>query len=317
MSKLGPVIHFLSPVCISFQIGLHGCHPRRKPLLKMMHKKACKQFAEDKQTSDETKINLFSSDGVKCVWRQPGEEYKDKCVLPTVKHGGGSVMVWGCISAAGTGELQLIEGTMNANMYCEILKQSMIPSLRRLGRRAVFQHDDDLKHTSKTTTAWLTKLRVKVMDWPSMSPDLNPIEYLWGILKRKLEERKVSNIHQLHDVVMEELKRQTVKLWWTPFPRGLRQCSKIMVATQNIDTLGPIWTFSLRGVLTFVASGLDINGCVLSYFEGKANLHCYISYTLTKLHKVSFLQCCHMKRYNKIFTKMWGVYSLLWDTVYT
>ncbi len=40
-----------------------------------------------------------------------------------------------------------------------------------------------------------------------------------------------------------------------------------MVATQNIDTLGPIWTFSLRGVLTFVSSGLDINGCVLSYFE--------------------------------------------------
>ncbi len=41
-----------------------------------------------------------------------------------------------------------------------------------------------------------------------------------------------------------------------------------MVATQNIDTLGLIWTFSLRGVLTFVANGLDINGCVLSYFEG-------------------------------------------------
>ncbi len=93
--------------------------------------------------SDETKINLFGSDDVKHVWRQPGEEYKDKCVLPTVKHGGGSVMVWGCMSAAGTGELQFIEGTMNANMYCDILKQSMIPSLRRLGRRAVFQHDND------------------------------------------------------------------------------------------------------------------------------------------------------------------------------
>ncbi len=53
---------------------------------------------------------------VSSVLRQLGEEYKDKCVLPTVKHGGGSVMVWGCMSAAGTGELQVIEGTMNANM---------------------------------------------------------------------------------------------------------------------------------------------------------------------------------------------------------
>ncbi len=112
----------------------------------MMHKKARKHFAEDNQTkdmdywnhiiwSDETKINLFG------VWRQPGEEYKDKCVLSTVKHGSGSVMVWGCMSAACTGELQFIEGTMNANMYCNIMKQSMIPSLRRMGRRAVFQHD--------------------------------------------------------------------------------------------------------------------------------------------------------------------------------
>ncbi len=79
-----------------------------------------------------------------------------------------------------------------------------------------------------------------------------------------------------------------------------------MVATQNTDTLGPILTFSLRGALTFVASGLDINGCVLSYFEETTNLNCYTSCTLTTLHcsKVSFLQCCHMKIYNTIFTKM-------------
>ncbi len=78
----------------------------------MTHKKARKQLAEDKQTkemdyrnhvlwSDETKINLFGSDGVKRVWPQPGEKYKDKFVLPRFKHGGGNVMVWGCMSAAG------------------------------------------------------------------------------------------------------------------------------------------------------------------------------------------------------------------------
>ncbi len=61
---------------------------------------------------------------------------------------------------------------------------------------------------------------------------------------------------------------------------------------------------SLRGVLTFVASGLDINDCVLGYFEGTENLHFYTRCTLTTLHcsKVSFLQCCHMEIYNKIFT---------------
>ncbi|KAK5860518.1 hypothetical protein PBY51_021987 [Eleginops maclovinus] len=101
---------------------------------------------------------------------------------------------------------------MKAHLYCDILKRSMIPSLQKLGRsrRAVFQHDTDPKHTSKRTTALLKRLRVKVMDWPSMSPDLNPVEHLWGLLRRRVEEHKVSDIHQLCDVVMEEWKRVPV-----------------------------------------------------------------------------------------------------------
>ncbi len=188
-------------------------------------------------------------------------------------------MLWGCMSAAGTGELQFIEGSMNANMYCDILKRSMIPSLRRLGHRAVFQHDNDPKHTSKTTTALLKKLRVKVICGASSNRRWRSARSLTSTSSVMLLWR--SGIG---------LQCQPVKLWWTQCPRGLKQCRKITVAIQNIK----------------------------SYFEGTANLHCYTSCTLTTLHcsKVSFPQCCHMKRYNKIFTKMWGVYSLLWDTVY-
>ncbi|KAI7796077.1 hypothetical protein IRJ41_013509 [Triplophysa rosa] len=134
---------------------------KRKDILQsVVHKGDVVDVKYEDESSPALILKL--NDGVKLVWRQQGGDYKDKCVLPTVKHVGGSVMVWGCMSAAGTGELQFIEGTMNANMYCDILKQSMNPSLRRLGRRAVFQHDNDPKHTSKTTTALLKKLRVKV-----------------------------------------------------------------------------------------------------------------------------------------------------------
>ncbi len=179
----------------------------------------------------------------------------------------------GTLGATGTGELQFTEGTMNANMYCDILKQSMIPSLRRPGCRAVFQHDNDPKHTSKMTTALLKKLRVKVICGASSNGkwrSARSLTYSSSVMSSWWSGRG--------------LQWQPAKLWWTPWLRGLRQSWKIMVATQNIDTLDPTWTFSLRGVPTFVASGLDINGCVLSYFEGTANLHCYTSCTLTTLH---------------------------------
>ncbi len=143
----------------------------------------------------------------KTEWRRKGEEYKEKCMVPTVKHGGGSVLMWGCMSAAGVGELHFIDGIMNSQMYCSILKEKMLPSLRALGRRALFQHDNDPKHTSKATAGFLKKNRVKVIQWPSMSPDLNPIEHLWGILKRQVEHHSPSSIQSLKEVILEEWKK--------------------------------------------------------------------------------------------------------------
>ena len=151
--------------------------------------------------SDEMKINLFGSDGFKHVWRRPGEEYKDKSVMPTVKHGGGNVMVWGCMSAACVGELYFIEWNMNSNMYCEILQQSMIPSLLKLVRRAVFQQtylQDDHCFTEEAVG--------KGDGLAKHVSRLEPYRISLGDLQAEGGGAQVSNIHQLPDVVMEEWK---------------------------------------------------------------------------------------------------------------
>ncbi|CAI9544108.1 unnamed protein product, partial [Staurois parvus] len=76
-------------------------------------------------------------------------------MVPIVKHGGGIVLLWGCMSTADVGELHFIAGIMNSQMYYSILKEKMLPSLHALGRHALFQHDNDPKHTSKATVSFL------------------------------------------------------------------------------------------------------------------------------------------------------------------
>ncbi len=74
----------------------------------------------------------------------------------------------------------------------------------KMGRGGVFQHDNDPKHTAKATKEWLKKKHIKVPEWPSQSPDRNPIENLWRELKDRVAKHQPRNVNDLERICKEE-----------------------------------------------------------------------------------------------------------------
>ena len=166
-TELGTPVHQSTISRTLHKANLFGRVARKKPFLKESHRKARLEFARNHVNdleqqwrkvlwSDETKIELFGVNQKKYVWRRPGTEFAPHNTIPTVKHGGGSIMLWGCFSAEGTGELVRVQGIMDGTQYRQILNENLFKSARdlKLGRRFTFQQDNDPKHTARATKEW-------------------------------------------------------------------------------------------------------------------------------------------------------------------
>ncbi len=170
--------------------------------------------------SDESKFLYFIWKQGPSVWRKGGEAHSPSCMKSSVKFPQ-SVMIWGAMSSAGVGPLCFLKTNVTAPVYQEILEHFMLPSADQLFKDAdfIFQQDLAPAHTAKSTKSWLNDHGVGVLDWPANSPDLNPIENLWGIVKRKMRNKRPKNADEL---------KATVKETWASIPP--QQCHKLITS---------------------------------------------------------------------------------------
>lgn len=188
---------------------LFGRSSRKKPFLSKKniakrlvfartHKNKDLSFWKKILWSDETKVNRMGPDGRVFVHRPKNQALNPRYTQKTIKHGGGSIMVWGSFSWHGVGPIVKINAKMDRYQYLDILKNKMEPyAFEHMPVSFIFMHDNDPKHTSKVVKDWFLEERIPVLDWPAQSPDLNPIENLWNDVKCAIAQEKYKNLDDL------------------------------------------------------------------------------------------------------------------------
>ena len=166
------------------------------------------------------------------VWRSAKEEFEPHCTVPTVKYGGGNVKCWGCFSATGVGNLVFIDGNMTGEMYRDILDKNLLESVKKLKMNDdwIFQQDNDPKHKAAIVTNWLNRNQVERLNWPSFSPDMNPIEHLWDEVERRLKKKQPKNKTELQKClieVWEEIEVSVLKKLVDSVPNRLNEVIRV------------------------------------------------------------------------------------------
>ncbi len=171
---------------------------------------------------------------VTVVWgyvlcRRVGERYADSNIVEYDRYGGGSVMVWGGICLDGRTDLVVVDGgALTAVRYRDAVLEPVVrPFAGTLGQDFVLMHDNARPHTARVVQAYLEQEGIDVMEWPTPSTDLNPIEHFWDILQRHVSWRQNPPPHNSPELLREEwngINQVSVRRLIRSMPRRCREC---------------------------------------------------------------------------------------------
>lgn len=193
-----------------FSAGRYSYIAPKKPLLTARHRATRLQWARAHSHwtaevwgrvlfTDETPLHLVQTTQRRQFRSRRGAGRVTNIVQPRLHSGGGSIMVWGAFAVDRVLPLHRVQGTLTGQSYVALMEECVAPVWDGL-QQTVLQQDNATPHKSRVAMAWFEEHDIELLEWPPMSPDLNPIENLWAHLKRNLDGNIVHGMNNLFEV---------------------------------------------------------------------------------------------------------------------